>query len=98
MLGLAQRHTRHDAKRQRLFGRRDDMLAPSSDDDRRAIEVRPSRKLQVVDKGCCCKPPTDLRRRCGRFVRQGGGHFVVTHFQCAPSRATPSFDSTRLDH
>lgn len=47
MLGLAQRHARHHAKCSCFLRGCDNMLIPEADDDRRPIEVGPSRELQV---------------------------------------------------
>ena len=39
VLGLAQRHPRHDAKRHSLLGHGDDVLVPIANDDGTSIEV-----------------------------------------------------------
>ena len=50
MLGVAHRHPRGDAERQRLLGGRHHVLVPATDDDRRPIQVRPPGELEVTSQ------------------------------------------------
>jgi hypothetical protein len=52
MLGLAQRHPRHHAKRQRLLRGGDDVsiFFPRANDDRAPIQVLPLGELEVSDQ------------------------------------------------
>ena len=50
MFRLAQCHARENPKGLRLIRRRDDVLVPSTDDDRCPVKVRPPRELEMGDQ------------------------------------------------